>query len=172
MTNCLCKREYTIQSADSPGIVADDEPIVLALIYPDDYKDGSIRGLNHTRLKKQQLSVVRAKYSSGENAHANTVERLLQKDPARQDRGYMYALGQEIRAILLAHLKCRAFCLIDETVPDFAAHAHVGYSCIENDKRNDRLAARGDLLNVFLERGIFTEWSGAPFMEDASEGAG
>jgi hypothetical protein len=97
---------------------------------------------------------------------------MLSKDPEREDRGYIFALGEEIRRIVLSHAKCRAFCVLDETVPDFAAHAHVGYSCIEDDKKNDRLAARGDLLNAFLERGIFTDWSGSPFAEDSSESAG
>jgi hypothetical protein len=80
----------------------------------------------------------------------------------RTDQGFAFALCAEIRAISLGQQGIGAFCVIDDAYEHFPSHAHLGYSESE-DRKNDRLAARGNLLLLFKKRGIFTEWAGYPF---------
>lgn len=161
MMRCECEKESSSQSPHSPGLVQDDEPIVYALVNP---LTGSVKDLSKGQLKAGALSVCRSSYISGHEAKSKTVDVLIQKDNSRTHEGFLYALCAEIRAIRLGNPNVGAFCIIDDALMDYAAHAHIGFSDPSDDKlRNHREAARGNLLLLLNQRGIFTEWDGEPF---------
>lgn len=162
MTRCGCEKETVSQSSLSPGIVENPEPIVYSLIEPDSFVEGSIKALKHDRLKKGQLSICRAWYIDGKDAREKTVSGQLQRDDRRIERGFAWALCSEIRDIKLESLGVGAFCIVDDAMEDFPAHAHLGYSLVE-DKKNDRQSARGDLLKLLERRGFKTDWTEEPF---------
>lgn len=167
MTRCGCEKETVSQSSLSPGIVKDPEPIVYSLIEPDNFVEGSLKALKHDRLKKSELSVCRAWYIDGTSAREKTVSGQLQRDEKRLERGFAWALCSEIRDIKLESLGVGAFCIVDDAMEDFPAHAHLGYSQVE-DKKNERQSARGDLLKLLEKRGFVTNWAGEPFGEPES----
>ena len=162
MSRCECHKESSSQSLYSPGLVLSEEAIVYVLVDPLSFEDGSIKSLRHDHLKKSQMSVVRASFITGTTARALTVEVMVANNNQRVDCGYAYAMCQEIREIRLGQLGVGAFCVIDDAFEHFPAHAHIGYSNTD-DKKNDRLTARGNLLLLFKKRGIFENWAGVPF---------
>lgn len=162
MTRCECLKEQKSQSEHSPGLVKPDEPIVYVLVEPETFEKGSIKALKHDRLKKTDMSVCRATHIAGADAKALTTDEMLRKNPSRTDEGYVYALCSEIRGISLPIAKVGAFCVVDDAYSHFPAHAHIGYSDID-DKKNERVTARGNLLRLFQRRGIRYDWSSEPF---------
>lgn len=168
MTRCGCEKETASQSSLSPGVVENPEPIVYSLIEPDNFLEGSIKALKHDRLKKGELSVCRAWYIDGEDAREKTVAGQLRRDEKRRERGFAWAICSEIRDIKLESLGVGAFCVIDDAMEDFPAHAHLGYSQVE-DKKNERQSARGDLLKLLEKRGFNTNWSEEPFKSAATD---
>lgn len=167
MSRCGCNNELVSQSEHSPGIVQGDEPLVYSLIDPETFLNGSLKALKHDRLKKGQLSITRAKYISGVEARQKTVVGQLERDSNRSEHGFAWALCDEIRDIKLESQAIGAFCVVDDALEGFAAHAHVGYSQVD-DKKNDRTAARGELLRLLERRGYINDWSGEPFHGGAS----
>lgn len=164
MSRCGCDKELVSQSALSPGLVKGDEPLVYSLVDPETFINGSIKALKHDRLKKGQLSICRANYISGEEAREKTVVGQLERDSSRTEHGFAWAVCDEIRDIKLESLDVGAFCVTDDALEGFPAHAHLGYSQVE-DKKNERLGARGNLLKLLEQRGHNTDWSGAPFLQ-------
>lgn len=162
MNRCECVKEQTSQSEHSPGLVRNDEPIVYALVDPLSFEQGSIKALKHDRLKKSELSVCRATYVTGEQAKALTTDVMIASNATRTDEGFAWAICSEIREIKLDAIGKFAFCVIDDAYAHFPAHAHIGYSDVD-DKKNERAEARGNLLLLLKRRGIFKDWSGLPF---------
>lgn len=162
MSRCGCDKELVSQSEHSPGIVQGSEPLVYSLIDPETFAEGSIKALKHDRLKKGQLSITRAKYISGAEARQKTVLGQLERDSRRTEYGFAWAICDEIREIKLESLSIGAFCVVDDALEGFGAHAHLGYSQVD-DKKNERTAARGDLLRLLERRGHISDWSGEPF---------
>ncbi|OHV80071.1 hypothetical protein [Ensifer sp. LCM 4579] len=162
-TRCECLKELESQSIHSPGLVGPDEPIVYVLVESLTFENGSVKALKHERLKKSEMSVCRAQYIKGSEAKALTTDAMVANGNDRVDRGYVYALCSEIRSIGLPSLGVGAFCVVDDAFEHYPAHAHLGYSNVD-DKKNDRVAARGNLLKLFQKRGISYNWSGTPFL--------
>jgi hypothetical protein len=161
MSRCECETEDSQQSAYSPGTVSDGETIVYALIEP---LTSSVKLFSKSQLQRGELSVCRADFCTGEEAHASIVKPLLEKVVDRIDNGFLYALCSEIRSIPLGDSSYGAFCVVDDGLVDYAAHAHLGYSIPPEEKlRNFREAARGNLLKIFQKRGEKAEWTGHPF---------
>lgn len=161
MTRCGCPKEATSQSVNSPCLVADDEPIVYALVNP---LTSSVKDISKSQLKDSKLSVCRAKYIDGPTAKKKTVDVLIANDSTREHEGFLYAFCEEIRAINLGDSSVGAFCVIDDALPDYDAHAHLGFSePDDSDLKNERVAARGNLLLLFKKRNVRTDWAGDPF---------
>lgn len=161
MTRCECEQEGSLQSEYSPGVVDDSEAIVYALVHP---LTGSFKDLSHSKLKDGTLSVCRAGHTTGADARSNTVGVLLEKDGTRRDDGFLYAACKDIRAIKLGKSDVGAFCVVDDGLQAYPAHAHLSYSIPSDDKlRNDRQAAKGNLLVLFRKAGEHKEWEGHPF---------
>lgn len=162
MSRCECPKEATTQSSYSPGVVKDNEMIVYALVNP---LTSSVGQISKSQLKAGQLSVCRAGHIKGPDAKRKTVDVLLAKDAARKHEGYLHATCQEIREVFLGTSRTGAFCVIDDALEDYAAHAHLGYSEPSDPKlRNDRETARANLMRTFIKRGVSIDWSGAPFL--------
>jgi hypothetical protein len=163
MIRCECEKEQSSQSSHSPGLVEDSEPIVYVLVEPLSFEKGSVKALKHERLKKTDMSVCRAQFLSAGEAKLLTTDTMIANDTTREDKGYVWALCSEIREIFLPLAQKGAFCVVDDASEHFHAHAHIGYSDID-DKKNERLVARGNLLKLLQRRGIFNDWAaGAPF---------
>lgn len=161
MTHCECIKELTSQSADSPGLVQDDEPIVFALVNP---LTGSFKDISKSQLQTSTLSVCRAAHISGAEAKSKTVDELIAKDETRKHEGFLWAECSEIRALQLGSTNARAFCVIDDALPGYAAHAHLGFSEPSDPLwKNHRVTARGNLMLTFKKRGVFTDWNAHPF---------
>ncbi len=162
MTRCGCEKEDSTQSEFSPGVVLDFEPIVYALVNPE---TSSVKDVSKSRLKQSDLSVCRAAHTTGPEGHANIVQSLLAKNSNRTEEGFFYALCSEIRAITLGETNQGAFCVIDDALEGFEAHAHLGYSEPDDPKlKNHRESARANLSMLFKRRGVFKDWNGDPFV--------
>lgn len=162
MTRCGCAKEDSTQSAFSPGVVSNEEPIVYALVQPD---TSSVKAISKSRLKESTLSVCRAAHCAGAHAHAQIVQVLLEKNGERIEEGFFYALCSEIRAIMLGETNQGAFCVVDDALEGFESHAHVGFSDPKDSKlKNHREAARANLLLLLKHRGVFRDWNGEPFL--------
>lgn len=162
MNRCECPREATSQSEHSPGLVQDDEVIVYALVNP---LTSSVGQISKSQLKASCLSVCRAGHISGPDAKSATVDVLLQKDTTRAHEGFLHALAGKIRAIRLGQSEVGAFCVIDDALENYRAHAHIGFSDPSDSKlRSEREAARGNLMLLFRERGVSENWIGEPFI--------
>jgi hypothetical protein len=171
MSRCECPKESVTQSPLSPGLVANDEPIAFGLIEPLSFKDGEVI-VSHSQLRSGSLSICRAQYITAEQAREKIVDDLIAKDSTRLDRGHCWAPCHAIRAITLIDPKTRedtgvgAFCVIDDALPKYDAHAHIGYSEPQEDRlRNSRQAARAQLADVIKVNGIMLAWSAGPFAQ-------
>ncbi|RVA87948.1 hypothetical protein, partial [Mesorhizobium sp. M7A.F.Ca.CA.004.02.1.1] len=96
-----CPKELTKQSPFSSGVVKNREPIVYALIDPDQIESGSIKAIPKERLKKAELSVCRAWEATAVEAWENIMQGQLAKNHQRKDAGYIWASAGEIRKIRL-----------------------------------------------------------------------
>lgn len=163
---CECRTESDVQSPHSPGLVRNEEQIVYALVSP---LTGSFKDVSQSQLKAGTVSVCRADHCAGRVAKRHVVDVLLEKDSTRSDDGYLYATCADIRDLRLGESDVGAFCVVDDGLPHYPAHAHLGYSQPADDKlRNHRAAARGNLLKLLNENGVQTLWSGFPFKEIAA----
>lgn len=163
MSRCECPKEATSQSEHSPGLVKDEEPIVYALVDPLTSKDGSVKDFSKSQLKSGTLSVCRAAHCTAEEAHECILTPLL-KNPDRKFEGAVWARCQSIRSIKLGSSEVGAFCVHDDALESYAAHAHMAFSSPEDEKlRNEREAARGNLKEIFLNGSIFGRLSDCPF---------
>lgn len=158
MTFCL--KEQAKQSPYSPCPVTDDETIVYVLLDPTQWKDGQLTAsaFSKSSLKKGDLSVCRARYSSANEAEQKIVMPQLQRHPDWMLVGALHATCRDIRAIQAVDPPVRAFCVIDDGLPDYPAHAHLGFSEATTAKgfwgnRNVREAIRANLVDVFRRNG-------------------
>ncbi len=175
-----CPEEQNKQKAESPDIVGGDEPIVYVLIQPVSANVHPTSGIplayfKNDRLKSGQLSVCRGLYSSYEELQQKVVRPQLSSDPSRKHAGYVWALCCEVRSIMAApqnpdkeptqRSDVGAFCVIDDGLTGFHAHARMGYCAPGADfwSKNDRTKARGDLSIVFDARGIHQSHAAPPF---------
>jgi hypothetical protein len=167
MNRCGCPEEEIQQTANSPGIIEPTESIVFALVKPLTANAGSVANLSTSKLKARNLSVCRGDYSSYADLIRNVVEPQLNRDPSREYIGYHWAPCHEIRSIMTQpsgagkmsppSQPVGAFCVIDDAVDGYPAHAVIGFSK-PNPKfweKHDRQAARGNLLLVLQRRGLF-----------------
>lgn len=116
------------------------------------------------KLKKRDLSVCRGDHSRYSDLLRYVVEPQLANKPAREYKGYYWATCSEIRDIAAEltgkeHSDNRtvgAFCVVDDALGDYTAHAVIGFSHPDNDfwKKNNREAARGNLLIAVQRRGL------------------
>ena len=169
MSRCECPAESVKQSQHSPSVVSDGESIVYALVEPITYRDGSVTLISKSKLKDNEQSVCRAHYCTGADAKSKITEALIERDPSRIDQGFLYAHASEIRAVLLGETGEGAFCVIDDGLDGFEAHAVLGFSNPSDVKfRSHREAARANLVELLKSRGTFTDWSGPPFCPAAT----
>jgi hypothetical protein len=179
MNRCGCPEEDSQQTSNSPGIVQLEESIVFAMIFPRTADILGVACLPNGDLKNRQLSVCRGDFSSYAELLERVVQPQLLRDPSRHYVGYHWATCAEIRAIYAqlspkqlqrqsnATSEVGAFCVIDDAVNGYDAHARVGYSSPPIAKfweKHERAAARGNLLIVLQARGTFkpTEADAAP----------
>jgi hypothetical protein len=174
MSRIGCSEEKQKRSDISPGIVDDDETLVFALVYPNTINDQSVAAFQKGKLKTQELSLCRSQYCSYQDMFKNVVEPLLNRDDARQFRGYQWALCREIRAILAQPnigtegATIGAFCVFDDACEEYIAHSVMGFAKPPIDKfweKHSREAARGNLRLVFAERGVKQDHASPPFPE-------
>lgn len=160
MSYCECEKELSQQSIYSPCAVAHEEMIVYALVDPlTVWADGSVKEISKSDLKASTLSVCRAQYSTGAEAQA----AIIGVKPNRVDHGYYMAKCYDIRSILLPSSE-QGFCVIDDGLADYSAHAHIGYSIPAEEKsRSGREATRANLLKLFRKLGAQHNWNGPPF---------
>lgn len=161
---CECPKESRRQKKYSPRRVFDNEPIVYAVIDPLQFSSGSLKQIKSDKLKHDDLSVCRSKFTSGEAARKSIVVPQIAKDPSRIDMGYLWATAREIRGIQLPNVKLGAFCVVDDGLEQFRAHAVLGYATAPDGVDVSKLAslrqsARGDLLLLFQRRGLPRDWS-------------
>ena len=162
MTRCGCPNEDTQQTTESPGIVELGESIVFACIHPETAPERGVAMLPKEKLKKTDLSVCRGAYSSHDDLLEHVVKPQLSKKPERIYKGYYWVVCKEIRDIIAVQKKensdktAGAFCVVDDALPDYTAHAVIGFSRPSDNfwSKHDREAARGDLLIAVQCRGL------------------
>ena len=164
MSRCECPKEADTQSSFSPGLVSGGEIIVYALVNP---LTSSVGQVSKSQLKTASVSVCRAGLITGPKAKEKTVDVLITKNTTRTHEGFLHALCEEIRDIKLGKSSVGAFCVIDDALEDYRAHAHLGYSePLDPKLRNERETARANLMLRFQKRGVRTDWAGQPFLEE------
>lgn len=149
-----CECEDSQQSEYSPGVVKNDEPIVFVLTDPLTIENGSVKDFSKSQLKEKRLSICRSRYSSPEEIKKQVIDVLIRNDPRRLHHGALWAVCNEIRGICLGSSQVGAFCVIDEGLPEYTSHGVIGFSDADIDLRNNREAARGNLKELFMRRGI------------------
>jgi hypothetical protein len=165
MNRCGCIEEDSQQSPTSPGIVEPHESIVFACIHPETAPERGVSMFPMEKLKKFDLSVCRGDYSEHSDLLSHVVRPQLAKYPAREYKGYYWTTCEEIRDVVApvasgqAHSDNRtvgAYCVVDDALGDYTAHAVIGFSRPENNfwKKHDRQAARGNLLIAVQRRGL------------------
>lgn len=158
-----CEREGSQQSSHSPSVVDDGEPIVYFAIDPTTASAKSIKEFSRSKLKDFDMSVCRSAYCSEGDALNSVFAPVKQKNPDAGFIGALWAFAKEIRAIPLGDT-FSAFCVLDDGLDNYAAHAVMGFS-LPTDSRlmNNRAAARLDLRYLFLRRGLKEELGHCPF---------
>ena len=146
-----CDCEDAQQSQHSPGLVGDAEEVIYALTDPHTIQDGSVKEFSKSKLKDRDLSICRARHSSVSLITSAVIEPLTKGDGTYH--GVLWALTSEIREIPLGESGVGAFCVADDGLIDDPAHAVIGFSEARIELRNHRVAARGNLKDLFLRRG-------------------
>jgi len=164
MNRCGCIEEDSQQTPSSPGIVEPQESIVFACVHPETAPERGVSMFQKTKLIKRDLSVCRGNHSRHSDLLCHVVEPQLTKKPAREYKGYYWATCREIRDIVAEltgkkHSDNRtvgAFCVVDDALGDYTAHAVIGFSRPDNDfwEKHNREAARGNLLVAVQRRGL------------------
>lgn len=163
MSRCECPKEAISQSVHSPGLVGDEEPIVYALVDPLTFSDGSVKDFSKSQLKAGTLSICRAAHCTAAEANECILTPLLSKSD-RKFQGAVWTDCASIRGIKLGGSEVGAFCVHDDALEDYRAHAHMAFSTPQDDKlRNEREAARGNLKELFLKGSITKSLSECPF---------
>lgn len=163
MIRCECPKEAESQSPHSPGIVEDDEPIVYLIVDPLTSENGSVKSISKSQLKSGTLSVCRSKYCDADEAKTLMLDPLTSK-AGRTFQGAAWASCSQIRSIKLGASNVGAFCVHDDALEDYSAHAHLAFSVPQEEKlRNEREAARGNLKELFLSNGVATSLEDCPF---------
>ncbi len=164
MTTPHCPEETTDKTADcSPGLVAGEEMIVLLLFDPETIQAGVLTptAISRKRLKDGDFSVARAAHVPSAVAQRVIIDGRLAKDAKLKYAGAVKALAADIRNAGVSQAAPRLFCVYDDPVkPDLCGHAIIAFSNITRDgkfwgpKKNDALAAVGNLLRVFEKNGV------------------
>ena len=147
---CDCEDEK--QSEHSPGLVGDAEEIVYVLADPHTFEEGSVKRFSKGKLQRRELSICRARHSSVSLITKAVIEPLTQSGNVYH--GALWALTEEIREIALGDSGVGAFCVADDGLVYDTAHAVLGFSEARIKLRNHREAARGNLTELFLRRGM------------------
>jgi hypothetical protein len=147
-----CDCEDSQQSAHSPGVVLNAEEVIYALTDPHTIKDGSVKEFSKSKLKSRDLSICRAQHSSATLIAKAVIEPLTRG--GNSYHGTLWALTSEIRELALGESGVGAFCVADDGLAHDSAHAVLGFSEARIELRNHREAARGNLKELFLRRGV------------------
>jgi len=154
-----CPKERFKQKDISPGIVGDGESIVLIIIDPLQWQNGKLipAAFSKTRLKSCSLSVARGNHSTLAEINSHVVHPQLAK-PGRRLVGSCKTQCSIIRSIIGDQDSARLFCVIDDGLDDYPAHAVIGFSDhTKSDNfwsRNQRTAAIANLSLAFERNGI------------------
>ncbi|WP_417218997.1 hypothetical protein [Achromobacter spanius] len=169
--SCACPGECSPQHGSSPGVVDNDELILLVLVNPITYKDGDLSSssFSASQLKKGIQSVCRVRHSTAEQVDRCVVTPLMKKS-GRTFHGSAAASAGDIRAIQGADGE-QAFCVVDDPIHEdyvvenrpevkpevFLGHAHIGFStATQNEtfwRKNNKLALMATLALKFKGRG-------------------
>lgn len=149
-----CELERRQQKWLSPCVVGDDETILYVILDPRQIQNGALTPTAFSKddLKKRNLSVCRADYSSADQVFRSIVAPSVKK--GQNFVGVVSAKCKDIRAMRTAQYR-QQICVIDDGIPNNIAHATLGYHCaIERAKNgapdaNARIAARANLLRLF-----------------------
>lgn len=169
---CACPDECSPRHESSPGVVDDQELILLVLVDPTTYKDGDLSAscFSSTQLKNGVQSVSRVQYSSADEIQRCVVQPLMSKGH-KTLYGSAATTAKEIREIVGSGGE-QVYCVVDDPIhadyadpkrPDlkfevFPAHAHLGFSALTrvNDfwqQRNNKMAMMSTLADTFKRRG-------------------
>lgn len=156
MLRCdCCEKEKSKQSVHSPSVVSDDEYLVYVVLEPDQYKDDelSTAAFSKSKLKDGDLSICRKAYSNAADIRQNIVDPQIENKPHRREVGALQAQCSDVRSILTDNPVCRAFCVNDDGLEGFEAHALLAFSDPTKAPNfwnaNDRLAIRANLVRSF-----------------------
>jgi hypothetical protein len=180
MSRCGCPEECEQQTPHSPGTVADEEPVVFALVLAPSTNEQSVEIFKNNKLKDKQQSFCRSSHCTFMEMYEIVVKPQLSGQHSLEYKGYNWATAGEIRSIVAARNTMRdktphltpvpvgAFCVIDDGDSVYRAHARVGYA---NPRPNflslhDTNKARGDLLIILQQRGKFPGTASPPFREE------
>ncbi|GLI23426.1 hypothetical protein GGQ86_003039 [Xanthobacter flavus] len=153
-----CPKEAQTQSEHSPCVVEGHERILYVLLDPDDINDGQIAAtaFKKSDLKSCSLSVCRVEYSESSEVFDRIVNPKLEKNSERQLVGGFSVICSRIRDLAIDGR--RTFCVIDDGLEDYCAHAVIGFSDVTKEKdywqKNNREKARADLVYLFESGGI------------------
>ncbi len=179
MSRAGCLEETAQQSAHSPGVVVNEEPVVFALVLDDSANEQSIKIFPNNRLKDKQQSFCRSTHCTFEKMYDHVVKPQLSAPNPLEYKGYLWAPVSEIRSIVAERNNARdktpdltpvsvgALCVIDDGEVDYRAHARVGYANPRPTfwRLHDSVAARGNLLLALQRRGKLYEAASPPFPE-------
>lgn len=155
MPRCGCEKEDVRQSVHSPDVVRNEEPIVYFGIDPTTTENRTIKDLSKSKLQSCELSVCRAPFISENDAREKIFKPIQTRQEGARLDGVLWATAEEIRAVTLGDTNIGAFCVIDDGLESYAAHAVLGYSGVSDKKlMNHRNSARGNLKLVLLGRNL------------------
>jgi len=145
-----CEGERQRQSDHSPSVVADGETVAYVLVQPD-YYDGLkllAQAFSTSKMTEGNFSVYRPEHCTVENVIAQVVVPLHARNEERLFPGCISAICRDIRAITQDDR--RAVCVLDDGLPDFPAHATLGFSeYVRAQTRSVKIAVRANLCRVF-----------------------
>jgi hypothetical protein len=158
MPNCACEQQQ--QSPYSPSSVKDCEVLIYCLIQTDLYdpvrKKLKNMAFSKTKLRETKLSIVRRKFASEDILKEVVISPQLKNDPKREFCGVIIADCREIRC--LSNITTRDVCVVDDGMPNFQAHAHLGYSeAVSQQSKSTQVAVRANLIAIFERNGIITD---------------
>jgi hypothetical protein len=157
----VCPKEIT-KKEGSPGLVQDDEFVVLLLFDPENIQDGVLSPgkLGIKRLKREELSVFRPKHCSIETVQKQVIDSRLGKNPGLAFVGGVKARSGELRWVdaQANDPASRLVCVFDDPLPDFTGHAAMGFSEKTREEnfwsKNQAAATLGNLCLVFEKAGV------------------
>jgi len=146
----VCPEEDERQCPDSPGVVVDDESLGYLLYSPELWLGGELSNaaFSRSKLRAGQVSVFRTQYCDAAIVEREAWAPLQARDPNRALAGVAVALCERIR--LVRNGPDRAVCVVDAGRPNYAAHAHLGFSSsVTNSSPSIQTAVRANLCRAF-----------------------